>query len=106
MCAPRNVVDFMHGFLILLSKAKTTSLTMFLGARPPDPGGGFAASMKLGALPQTTGQLCRKNEATPGGFAARMYLRALLQAPVGAPPQTPLVAFPQTPRRHSASRTS
>ncbi len=46
-----------------------------LGALPPDPGGGFAASMKLGGSAPDT-----------GGFAAS----AKPQTPVGAPPKVSL----------------
>ncbi len=56
---------------------KQLKQTMFLGAPPSDPGGGFAARMKLEAPPPDPRRLRRKNEAggsapDTGGFPARM----------------------------------
>ncbi|MCP3664193.1 MAG: hypothetical protein GY696_17170, partial [Gammaproteobacteria bacterium] len=62
----------------------------------------------LGAPPQTTGRLCRKNEAgssAPRPWAASPYVRSRgirPQTPVGAPPQTSLGAPPPDSRWVSA----
>ncbi|MCP3668751.1 MAG: hypothetical protein GY696_40755 [Gammaproteobacteria bacterium] len=66
---------------------------MFMGAPPPEPGGGFAAGMEMGALTPDPRRLCRKNEAgglrlcprprPPGVWRRRTKLRTSGEAAGG-----------------------